>query len=243
MSETPYSRQLLVSSLEVAFQRFYRQRGRDFPWRHHGTRPFGILVAEMLLRQTRAVQVAAVWPELLSRYPGPRELWAADHEALYSLLVSLGLGRQRVLALQEMSAALVERHRERVPREIEALTALPHVGLYAAHATACFAFGQRVPLVDANVLRVLGRLFGETFKPDNRRSPRAWEIATEVLPEKDRAREHNYGLLDFSALICTPGKPLCRECPLNGQCAWCHEHVWSKVDYSQKPPSPPSWPR
>lgn len=237
------SRDFLVTRLSVGFRRFYREHGRDFPWRQHGTKPFGILVAEMLLRQTRAVQVAAVWPLLLERYPGPRELAAANPEELHALLAPLGLGQQRVQALQEMSTALIQRHRGRVPRQIESLMGLPHVGLYSAYATACFAFGQRVPVVDVNVLRVLGRIFGETFKPDNRRAPEAWEIAREILPVKGSVREHNYGLLDFSSLICTPGKPLCRKCPFNAQCTWCWENVWSKVDYSEKPPVAPPWPR
>lgn len=237
------SRDFLTISVSVAFRQFYKKHGRDFPWRHKGTTPFGILVAEMLLRQTRAVQVAAVWPVLLERYPTPKELAAADPDELHALLAPLGLGRQRVQALQEMSAVLVKRHRGSVPRKIDALAALPHVGLYAAHATACFAFGQRVPLVDSNVLRVLGRLFGEQFKTDNRRAPGAWELATQVMPANGPAREHNYGLLDFAALVCTAGKPLCRECPLNGRCAWCYEHVWSKVDFTQRPPTPPPGPR
>jgi A/G-specific adenine glycosylase len=232
-----------LSIISAAFRRFYRERGRDFPWRHKGTTPFGILVVEMLLRQTKASQVAVVWPLLLERYPGPKEMAAADPGALFEMLAPLGLGKQRTKSLQEMSTALVKRHRGSVPRKIEALSDLPHVGLYAAHATACFAFGQRVPLVDANVLRVLGRIFGKEFKPDNRRSPEAWELAEQVMPPTGSAKEHNYGILDFSALICTPRKPLCRECPLNGTCAWCHEHVWSKVDFSQRPPSPPPWPR
>lgn len=236
-------RELLISSASVAFRRYFRKHGRDFPWRKRRTSPFGILVAELLLRQTRATQVKDVWPSLLERYPGPRELATANPEELYTLLSPLGLGRQRVEALQEMSKALMKRHRGSVPRKIEALSDLPHVGLYSAHATACFAFGQRVALVDANVMRVLSRLFGETFKRDNRRAPKAWRLAEAIMPAKGSAKEHNYGLLDFAALICTPGKPLCRECPLNGECAWCWEHVWSKVDFSRKPPPSPPWPR
>lgn len=239
----PPSRPILINSARAAFRKFYRTRGRRFPWRAKGTTPFGILVVEMLLRQTRADQVAKVWPVLMERYPDPRSLAAASPEELYALLSPLGFGRQRVQAVQEMSTVLVQRHRGRVPRSIDKLLELPHVGLYAAHATACFAFGQRVPVVDANVLRVLGRLFGETFKPDNRRSPEAWELARSIMPAHGPAKEHNYGLLDFSALVCTPGKPLCRECPLNGECMWCWEHVWSKVDFTQCPPPAPSWPR
>lgn len=238
----PTSRDVQVTDVSGTFQLFYKNHGRDFPWRHKGTKPYGILVAEMLLRQTRAIQVAAVWPTLIERFPVPAELAGAGPGALYELLSPLGLGRQRVAALQEMSTALVQRHRGSVPRSIEALANLPHVGLYAAHATACFAFGKRVPLVDVNVLRVLSRLFGMTFKPDDRRSPEAWELAEKIIPSKGPPRDHNFGLLDFAALICTPGRPLCRECPLNRRCAWAHEHIWSKVDSSRHPPLAP-WPR
>lgn len=237
------SRDLLISSASTTFRRFYRLHGRGFSWRLKGTKPYGILVAEMLLRQTRAEQVEDVWPTLIDRHPKPKDLATANPDELFRHLGPLGLGHQRVQALQDVSAALVKMHRGSVPRSIEALAALPHIGVYAAHATACFAFGQRVALVDVNVLRVLGRLFGETFKPDNRRSPQAWGLAEQIMPTTGPAREHNYGLLDFAALICTSKKPLCRECPLNGQCAWAHEHIWSKVDFSQQPPSPPPWPR
>jgi len=239
----PIPREILVGQLKDGLRRFYRQHGRDFPWRPYVTGSFGTLVAEMLLRQTKADQVAEVWPMLMDRFPNPKALANADSEELYKMVVGLGLGRQRAKALHEVSAVLVKNHRGRVPKSIEKLLALPHVGLYTAHATACFAFGQRVPVVDANVMRVLGRLFGEKLGPDNRRSPRAWELATEILPAIGSAKEHNYGLLDFSALICTSGKPLCRECPFNGGCMWCYEHVWSKVDFSTRPPNPPPWPR
>lgn len=237
------SQDLFIALYSSMFRQFYRKHGRDFPWRDKGTTPFEILVAEMLLRQTQAIQVAAVWPSLRERYPGPRELAAADQSALVELLTPLGLGNQRAKALREMSTELIRKHRGRVPRKIEALLALPHVGLYAAHATACFAFGQRVPVVDTNVLRVLGRVFGEKYGLDNRRAPKAWQVAQEIMPPKGSAREHNYGLLDFSALVCTPKKPLCRVCPINGKCTWCWEHVWSKVDMAQQPPPIPPWPR
>lgn len=239
----PVSRELLIGKASREFRHFYRRYSRDFPWRQRRTTPFGILVAEMLLRQTRAAQVAEIWPSLLERYPGPRQVASADPEELYALLLPLGLGRQRVEALQDMSSTLIKRHRGRVPRKIEALSNLPHVGLYSAHATACFAFGRRVALVDANVIRVLSRLFGVTLKQDNRRAPEAWRLAEAIMPKKGPPKEHHYGLLDFAALVCTPGKPLCRECPLNKECAWCWTHVWRNVDFGAKPPDMPLWPR
>jgi len=219
---------LLMGQASSFFRKFYRESGRKFPWRERGIPAFGILTAEMLLRQTRAEQVAAVWPLLMERYPSPADLAAADLTDLYSLLATLGLGRQRAEALTAASATLVARHRGKVPKSVDALAAIPHLGLYSAHAIACFAYGKRVPVVDANVLRVLSRLFAETYSPDNRRAQAAWDRATSILPVKASIREHNYGLLDFAAMICKPGLPRCRVCRLNGLCPWCWENIWDK---------------
>jgi A/G-specific adenine glycosylase len=219
---------LLIGQVSSFFRKFYRENGRAFPWRERGVPAFGILIAEMLLRQTRAEQVAAAWLILMERYPSPADLAAADLADLYTLLAPLGLGRQRAEALTAASAALVTRHRGKVPRSIDVLAAIPHLGLYSAHAIACFAYGQRVPVVDTNVLRVLSRLFGEPYSPDNRRAQAAWDRAASLLPLKASIREHNYGLLDFAAMICKPGLPHCRVCRLNELCSWCCENVWDK---------------
>jgi len=236
-------REGLAARVPTFFRWFYRKHGRAFHWRERGVAAFGILVAEMLLHQTRAEQVAAIWPELMDRYPAPSDMAHADPGELYALLVPLGLGRQRVEALISASAALVTRHHGKVPKSLEALATIPHLGLYAANATACFAYGKRVPVVDANVLRVFSRLFGETYSPDNRRAPIAWERATSALPPRGPVREHNYGLLDFAALICKAGPPRCHECQLNSVCTWCKEHVWDK---RERLPNgtlvPPTWP-
>lgn len=86
---------LLIGQVSSFFRKFYRENGREFPWRQRGVPAFGILAAEMLLRQTRAEQVAAAWPILMERYPSPADLAAADLADLYTLLAPLGLGRHR----------------------------------------------------------------------------------------------------------------------------------------------------
>jgi A/G-specific adenine glycosylase len=176
-----------------------------------------VLVAEMLLRQTRAEMVAGIWPTFLARYPSASYIAAASVDELHELLWPLGLGVQRATALHEMAEALIGRHRSTVPNSIDALVLLPHVGLYAAHAVACFAFGRHVPVVDVNVMRVLARLRGEVVPRDNRRAAWAWSMAAEILPARG-VREHNYGLLDFSAQVCTTRAPACCHCPLLPYC-------------------------
>jgi A/G-specific adenine glycosylase len=208
-----------IRKLKTFFRAFYRERGREFTWRARDTPTFQLLLAEMLLRQTKAVQVEAVWPEIIKRYPTPELLSAADHNELLLLLRPLGFGFQRLDALTSVCRVLVSDYHSSVPSSPEELLALPHVGPYAAAAIACFSFGHRTPIVDANVLRVLGRIAGKDLGKDNRRSPEAWEIAWEILPMRSFA-DHNYGLLDFAALICVPRRPKCEACPLRTICVW-----------------------
>lgn len=203
------------------FVDWFREHGRSFPWREPGTSPYGILIAEILLRQTRAEMVVPVWQELVVHYPNPQVLSAAPPGELHQLVQKLGLGKQRVGALKAVACALMERHAGTVPRTVEELEALPHVGPYAARAVCCFAYGQPVPLVDSNVLRLFSRLAGWSLPRDIRRSKAspAWEMAARLLPP-EAAREHNYGVLDFSAEVCTPLRPKCETCPLARVCSY-----------------------
>lgn len=119
--------------LELRLRRFFiqwhRQHSRAFPWREPGTSPFGLLIVEMLLRQTRAEMVAALWPKFMQRYPTADACAATSSNELYALLAPLGLGMQRASAIMDASTALVQRHGGRVPRSVDALLALPHIGL------------------------------------------------------------------------------------------------------------------
>lgn len=208
------------------FRRWYRENGRSFPWREPDVSPFGILIAEMLLRQTRANMVASIWPVFMQQFPTPLSCAEASAEDLYVLLAGLGLGNQRVEALQSVAFVLVHQYSGRVPRSITGLAEIPHLGLYSAHAIACFAYNRRVPVVDVNVLRLFSRLIGEDFGQDNRRgrAPEVWELARSILPERG-AKEHNYGLLDFCAQICRPLHPIHSDCPLSAHCAYYQGHM------------------
>ena len=200
------------------FIKWYAEHGRSFPWRDEGVSPFGMLVAEMLLRQTTAVKVVPVWLKFLDEFPVPAGCATASEERLRDIVGILGLGYQRARALKDVSQTLVERHAGNVPTSVAELEALPSIGLYASHAVACFALQQRLPVVDINVLRVLSRFTGKPMVRDNRRAPSFWLMAWEILPEQ-QVQEHNYGLLDFAAQVCKPRRPDCGVCPLNTVCA------------------------
>ena len=214
---TARSEETCVGTPAGFFVDWYKARGRSFPWREHGTSPYAVLLAEVLLKQTRAEMVATVWPALVRRYPSVASLQSADPAVLYRHISCLGFGRQRTTALRQLSVALIEAGG--IPSEPEDLMKLPHVGIYSAHAVACFAFGRRVPVVDLSIVRVLSRLAGIEPPSDIRRAPEVWEVAWSLLPGKE-IKEHNYGLLDFSASVCKARSPRCGKCPLTSSCAY-----------------------
>src|SRR5581483_3904133 len=94
-----------AASVRGFFARFAKRANRSFPWRAPDTTPFELLTAEMLLVQTKAEDVARVWPTLMKRYPSPERLARAQALALSRLLQPLGLQNQRARALKAMSRA------------------------------------------------------------------------------------------------------------------------------------------
>ena len=217
------SRQDLNSEVAPAFLKHFfiqyaRRHFREFPWRSKKTKAFHLLIAELLLVQTKAEDVARVWPLLVKRYQQPKDLAGAKRSDLKTLLRPLGLQNKRAKALQMIARALVERHLSEVPHDMAQLLSLPHVGLYTAAAVASFCFDKRVPIVDTNVLRVLGRITGGKMYQDIRRAKKIWALAWSALPVKN-VKLHNYGILDFAAQVCTR-HPSCSRCPLQRKCAF-----------------------
>ena len=197
------------------FADWFKTRGRWFPWREEDVSPFGILLAEVLLKQTRAEMVAEVWPALSRKYPDAASLECASPEMLYQEISCLGFGRQRVTGLRQLSTAINKAGV--LPTRPAELMKLPYVGIYSAHAVACFAFGHSVPVVDLSTIRVISRLEGFEPPTDIRRAPEVWKIAQSLLPDKE-VKEHNYGLLDFAADMCKARSPSCDECPVSHSC-------------------------
>lgn len=194
--------------------------GRSFMWRSPTITPFGVLVCEILLAKTRAEVAAPVAAILLARYSNAEALARARVRDLERLLYPLGLHKKRARHLRACARALVDRFDGQVPRSIAELMSLPYVGRYAANAIACVAFGAAVPVIDANVARIYGRVF--TLPPPPPRLAAAhdlWNLATRLLPPR-RAKVFNWALLDLGNAVCMPKSPACDRCPIVSRCDW-----------------------
>lgn len=207
-------------SIVPAVSEWFAREARDLPWRRAGFGAWGILVSEVMLQQTPVSRVTPRLEEWLERWPTPADLAAVPSGEAVRAWHRLGYPR-RALNLHAAAVIIAERHGGIVPQSIDELLALPGVGDYTARAVAAFAYGQRHPVVDTNVRRVLARAIGgqgEAGPPSTRRDLAAMEA---ILPMGlAEARLANAAIMELGAIVCTTRAPRCDSCPIAAQCAW-----------------------
>jgi A/G-specific adenine glycosylase len=205
-----------AGELRAALLRWYDAQARDLPWRR--TRdPYAIWVSEVMLQQTQVSVVLPYWTAFLARFPDVTALARASLDEVLAAWRGLGY-YARARNLHTAARAVVERHGGQLPRDVEALRALPGFGRYTVGAVASIAFGRAVPLVDGNVARVLARLFGvEGATGEAGREKQLWALA-EALVAGERPGDWNQALMELGATVCRPEHPACLLCPLRGRC-------------------------
>jgi A/G-specific adenine glycosylase len=195
-----------------------RNNFRAFPWRFIDD-PYCVLIAEVMLHRTQAIQVVPVYERFIENYPDEATLSRASREELVDALSSLGL-RWRAELVYEMAVMLRERFDGQVPHEKAELLSLPGVSDYIAGAVRCFALNLPDPIVDTNTVRVTGRLFGLEIKDSSRRN-RLFKDLIVALVDPNEPRAYNFALLDLAAIVCTKAKPpKCLECPVRQYCSY-----------------------
>ncbi len=200
---------------------------RSFPWRTTED-PYQILMAEVMLHRTQALQVLPVYKRFVNIYPDVASLARAPSKDVQTLLFPLGL-RWRIDLIEKMVQEISDRFGGQVPREKEDLLSLPGVSDYIASAVRCFAWNLSEPVIDTNTVRVVGRLFGMEIKDSSRRNRRFRElIAALVDPANPRA--YNYALLDLAHLVCHKRRaPDCMRCPVREFCVHGTKRLFTEV--------------
>ncbi|MGW4462414.1 A/G-specific adenine glycosylase [Micromonospora sp. NPDC004704] len=215
--------------------RWYDKNARDLPWREPGVTAWAVLVSEVMLQQTPVVRVLPAWRAWLARWPGPAELAADPPGEAIRMWGRLGYPR-RALRLRDCAVALVERHGGAVPTDLTALLALPGVGDYTARAVLAFAYGQRHPVVDTNVRRLVARAVAGAADAGPATRPSDLVATAELLPvEPARAARASAAFMELGALVCTARAPLCVDCPLADRCAWLASGALPPTGPSRRP--------
>lgn len=198
-----------IRAFHAALHRWYAVRGRHaLPWRN--TRDaYAIYISEVMLQQTQVQTVLArYYHPFLARFPDLRTLADAPRDEV--LKHWEGLGYYSRAANLHRAAALAA---PQLPDSVEGLQALPGIGRNTAHAVAAFAYRQPVPVMEANVKRVLCRIFA-LEKPT---VEGLWNYAFALLDETEPF-DYNQAMMDLGAMVCTRRKPACLECPAQDIC-------------------------
>ena len=196
--------------------RWFKSRGRDLPWRRTQD-PYAIMVSEFMLQQTQVATVLDYYRRWMERFPDFAALAAATEDDVLHAWQGLGY-YSRARNLHRAARAIHGQYCGRPPRDPALLAALPGVGRYTAGAIATFAFDRAVPIIDANIARVIARLLNLQEPIDSARGGEIlWTMAALLLP-KDHGRLHNSALMELGALVCTPRNPTCLLCPVRIHC-------------------------
>lgn len=197
--------------------RWFRKAARPMAWRE--TRdPYRIWVSEIMLQQTRVETVAPYYELFLRKFPDVDSLARATLDDVLKAWEGLGY-YSRARNLHRAAGILLARHGAKVPRTLEALELLPGIGRSTAGAIAAIAFGEDVPILDANARRVVARLFAVEGDPRSGAVENLLWKRSASLVRKGKGRDTALAVMDLGAVVCLPKAPRCRECPLRSRCS------------------------
>jgi len=205
-----------IGFFQATILRWARENLRDFPWRRVSD-PYRVLVTEKLLQQTDFGHTRKVWEEFFRRFPSIEELAGAPETEIAAALRPLGLWRQRARQLKMLAETVLAEYGGKIPCDYGALIRLPGVGDYVARATLVFACGKPSYLLDVNTRKIVRRFFYHPGDAKDEAIIAVLELATPKEPEE--CKVFNWGLIDFSALVCSR-KPKCNKCPLKEKCSY-----------------------
>ncbi|MCB1852523.1 MAG: A/G-specific adenine glycosylase [Gammaproteobacteria bacterium] len=189
---------------------------KHLPWQQNPT-AYRVWISEIMLQQTQVATVIPYYHRFIASFPDVLQLAKAKLDDVLHHWSGLGY-YARARNLHRAACLIRERHAGCVPESFEALIALPGIGRSTAGAVLSLALGQRHPILDGNVKRVLTRCFALAGWPGEAAvERRLWRLAERLTPVQQVAT-YNQALMDLGASVCTRTNPTCGVCPLNTRC-------------------------
>lgn len=203
----------MIDSLHAWFSK----EKREFPWREAPS-PYRVWISEVMLQQTRAAVVVPYFSRWMKRFPTIFSLAEAPLEEVLKMWEGLGY-YSRARNLHAAAKDVVQRFSGKLPSSYEELRSIAGIGAYTAGAILSFAFFQRAPAVDGNVLRVMSRYLGIEERVDaSSVQKRIFQEVEKILCFKTPWVTME-ALIELGATLCLPKQPRCTECPLQQKCA------------------------
>jgi len=215
-------------SLNILIQKWYKDNLRALPWRENKN-PYSIWLSEIILQQTQVVQGLPYYEKFIKKYPEVECLANAKEEEVLKLWQGLGY-YSRARNLHYAAKQIVDQYTGIFPNNYKELLNLKGVGDYTASAIASIAFGEAVPTVDGNVLRVISRVFDvDTPVDTNKGKNEIKNLMFEIL-DKNNPGDFNQAVMELGAKICKPKNPDCIACPIQVKCL-----AYDKQNFLERP--------
>ena len=209
---------MLQKNLADLLLAWYKENGRDLPWRYKGgahPNPYVVLVSEFMLQQTTVTTVIPYFHRFMERFPTVYDLAKATDEEVYQLWQGLGY-YTRARSLHATAKMIVDDFNGTFPHTREDVLKLKGIGTYTVASFLALAFNLPETVIDGNVMRIMARLYHLTqpldeIKDDIRKKAMA-------LTSHKEPADYASAIMDLGATICTPKKPLCMVCPWQQYC-------------------------
>jgi A/G-specific adenine glycosylase len=195
---------------------------QGLPWQNIRD-PYAVWVSEIMLQQTQVATVLERYPRFMKRFPTVKKLAAAPLDDVLAEWAGLGY-YSRARNLHACAKQVMELYGGKFPSDPALLEQLKGIGRSTAGAIAAFAFHERAPILDANVKRILARLFGiEGAVQEKAVNDKLWLLAQKLLPKNTVDMPvYTQALMDFGATWCISRKPVCisgtKKCPFAKDC-------------------------
>lgn len=193
---------------------WYTQNRRVLPWRKNRD-PYRIWISEVMLQQTTVAAVVPYYERFIQRFPSVQKLAAATEPEVLEMWAGLGY-YSRARNLHKASKEIVQQ--KTFPKTAAKLIELPGFGPYTSRAVASLAFGEKVGVLDGNVIRVLSRFYGLKLNWWENKDKDKLQKLSDQLAQTDFNSEINQGLMELGATVCTPKNPICLLCPWKSNC-------------------------
>ena len=197
--------------------KWHARAGRhDLPWQRDRS-PYRVWISEIMLQQTQVGTVIPYYERFMQRFPDIVALAGAPLDEVLHLWSGLGY-YARARNLHRAARQVRDEHGGRFPEGFEAVAGLPGIGRSTAGAILALSLGQRFPILDGNVRRVLSRHFGVQGSASDRAAvERLWRISQECTPAR-RIEVYTQAIMDLGATVCTRRNPACGACPVAARC-------------------------
>ena len=207
----------ILNRLAEPLLAWYDLNARILPWRENAA-PYRVWISEVMLQQTRVEAVKSYFERFMKALPTIQALAEIEDDSLLKLWEGLGY-YSRARNIKKTAKIVVEQYGGKFPSNYDDLLKLPGIGSYTAGAISSIAFGNSVPAVDGNVLRVISRVLASEEDITNQSVKKKVEDELRATMPQFRAGAFNQALMEIGAMVCVPnGMAKCEICPLNQMC-------------------------